>query len=174
LEWSVQSPAKSCVSCGKEFAEREDYWSALLEDSTGFVRMDYCGACWQASKAEPFSFWRTRSAAKPAPPKRFVDDQVLLDFFQRLSESTDAARERLFFIMAVLLLRKRLLKEKSRRRDERGSVWVLEAPRLGKEFLVRDESLSDTEILDILSQIGQVLNLELSREYAAPAGSPPA
>jgi hypothetical protein len=169
LEWAVASPAGSCSICGRHFAEREDYHSALFPSGDTFARKDYCAACWKGPEQATFSFWRTRSREKPAPPKRFVDDEVLLDFFQRLSESEDPARKKFQFIMAVLLMRRRLLKERSRRRDDSGVLWVVEAPRLGKEFVVRDQGFSQAEIAEILGQIGQVLNLELAEDQVQDA-----
>jgi hypothetical protein len=166
LEWTVASSGGACTACSRPFAEREDYWSVLFPAGETFARKDYCSTCWKGPDDSAFSFWRTRSKPKPAPPRRFVDDEVLLDFFQRLSESDDPARAKFQFIMAVLLLRKRLLKERSRRRESSGVVWVVEAPRLGKEFTVCDQGFSQAEIAAILAEIGQVLNLQLAAQDA--------
>jgi len=161
LEWNVATPGGSCCKCNRPFPERQDYWSALFPQPEGFNRTDYCLACWKGPEDGTFSFWRARSRPKPAPPRRFVNDQVLLEFFERLCESDDDSKRKFRFIMAVLLLRKKLLRETSRKRDEQGIVWKVEVPRLGKAFHVRDEGLTEPEIAQILSQIGQVLNLEL-------------
>lgn len=169
MEWTVQASGNACATCGRPFGEREEYWSALYSEGALFARKDYCGACWTGNLEGVFSHWRTRSKKKPAPPKRFVDDAVLLDFFERLCESEDPSRAKLRFIMAVLLLRKRLLKERDRHRDEHGLVWKVEAPRLGKTFDVRDQGLSQAEVADVLVQIGQVLNVELSGDSAGVA-----
>ena len=169
MEWIVASSEGACSVCGKRFAEREEYWSALFAAGESFERRDYCAGCWKGAEDGTFSFWLTRSKARPAPPKRFVDDNVLLDFFERLCTSEDPARAKFRFIMAVLLLRKRLLKERSRRRESEGTVWVVEVGRLGKSFEVRDEGLSEQEIAELLSEIGQVLNLELAEEDAPGA-----
>lgn len=161
MEWTVSSSGSACATCGRPFGEREEYWSALFNDGSGFARKDFCGACWTGSLEGVFSHWRTRSKKKPAPPKRFVDDGVLLDFFQRLCESDDPARAKFRFIMAVLLLRKRLLKERGRHRDEKGVIWHLEAPKIEKSFDIRDEGIEGPEVAEVLNQIGQVLNVEL-------------
>jgi hypothetical protein len=141
----------------------------LTSDGDLFARREYCLDCWKGPENATFSFWKARSRQKPAPPKRFVDDEVLLSFFERLCESEDEARRKFRFIMAVLLLRKRLLKETSRRRDGGGVFWKVEVPRLGKSFEVRDEGLTEPEIAEILGEIGKVLNLELQAKDAPPA-----
>lgn len=168
MEWTVASSQGACASCARAFDDTEEYWSVLVEGEEGFQRRDYCDGCWQGVSEEMFSHWRTRCKLKPAPPKRFVDDSVMLDFFKRLSESEDPAKQRLHFIMAVLLMRKRLLRERRRRRDGATIVWTVEAPRLNESFEVRDQGLSEVEVADILVQIGQVLNVELASPEEAP------
>ena len=103
----------------------------------------------------------TRTKAKPAPPKRFVDDDVLIEFFERLSETEGPSRKRLQFIMAVLLLRKRLLRESKRTKRDGQSFWTVEVRRTGKCHDVVDERLSPDEIADVLSEIALVLNVDL-------------
>ncbi len=167
MEWTVATSAGECGTCRRSFTEREEYYSVIFSSGEEFERKDYCAGCWQGSPENAFSFWRTQAKVKPAPPRRFVDDSVLLDFFERLGESEDESKKRFQFIMAVLLLRKRLLKERSRRRDENGVIWLVEVPRLGKQFEVRDQGLSEPEIAEVLGQMGQVLNIELSADTPA-------
>lgn len=163
MEWSLANSGGTCAVCGRGFDQREEYWSAIYGEAAGFSRKDFCAACWKGPQSEMFSHWRTQSKAKPEPPRRFVDDSMLLDFFERLCESDDPARRKVQFIMGVLLLRKRLLKERSRRRDEGGVVWVVEAPKLARTFEVRDQGLSEAEIAEVLSQMGHVLNVRLTQ-----------
>lgn len=161
MEWNVGSAGVSCCRCGRMFGEREDYWGALFDEARQFVRREYCLECWKGPEDGAFSFWKARSRQKPAPPRRFVDDEVLLSFFERLCESEDESRRKFRFIMAVLLLRKRLLKETARHHDGGAVIWRVEVPRLGKTFDVRDEGLTEPEIAEILSEMGNVLNLAL-------------
>ena len=164
MDWEIASSDSSCTACGRHFENDEDYYSALYDSDEGFARRDYCCGCWQGPAAEAFSFWRTRCRLKSDPPKRFVGDDVLLDFFDRLSEARDPKRAQVYFIMGVLLLRKRLLKETARRREPTGTVWVLDCPRLEKSFEVRAEGLDEEEVSEVLAQIGQVLNVRLDAE----------
>jgi hypothetical protein len=173
LEWTVSSSARACGACGRPFAEREEYWSALFGTQEGFQRRDFCDACWRDDMEGTFSRWRTRSKKKPAPPRRFVNDEVLLDFFERLCDTADPSKAKLQFIMAVLLLRKRLLRERARRVEGGRTVWTVEAAKLGKSFEVRDQGLSEPEIAELLMEIGQVLNIDLGGRSTAGAGEAP-
>ena len=163
MEWEVTGSKEVCTVCGRSFGEREEYWSAIFPADEGFLRRDYCHECWSGGPQEAFGFWRTRCRREPEPPKRFVNDETLLEFFRRLSACDDPQRRKLAFLMSVLLLRKRLLKERGRRRDESGLYWVLEAPALGERFEVRDEGLAGAEIDELMSQVEAVMNIDFER-----------
>ncbi len=170
MEWELASSRGSCSECGRPFDENEEYWSAIFPTDDGFSRGDYCTNCWHGYADGMFSFWRTQCRREPAPAKRFVNNEVILEFFERLCEAADPSKAKLRFIMAVLLLRKRLLKEKSRRRDEKGVFWIVECPALGKSFEVRDEGLTEEEVADVLQEIGRVLNVRV--DEADDSGEP--
>ena len=162
MEWEIAQGDTSCAQCGRNFADTEEYYSALRETTEGFERRDYCLSCWNASDSGLFSFWRTRARLEPEPPKRFVSDEVILEFFDRLSQSAGGGKRKVFFITAVLLLRKRLLKEKARVRDGGISKWVLWCPALEKTYEVEDAGIAEEEIAEVLQEIGRVLNIRLS------------
>ena len=169
MEWELESSGGSCAACGSEFADREEYYSSLYTLDDGFERRDCCVGCWAGPDAAALSFWRARARREPDPPKRFVNDEVMLEFFDRLTEADDPARRRLAFIMAVLLLRKRLLREKGRRRGDAGVFWLLRCPVNDREYEVLDQGLTGEETIELMNQIGRVLNLKVSE---LPADSP--
>lgn len=80
-----------------------------------YERLDYCEECWQAGKRpaapqEMFSFWKTSVPAPTQKKKLFVDDSVLMDLFTRLEEKEAPQDIRFRFVLALILMRKRLLK----------------------------------------------------------------
>ncbi len=170
MEWEIAQGDVSCADCGRNFADTEEYYSALREGAEGFERRDYCVSCWKGGGTDLFSFWRTRARLEPEPPKRFVSDEVILEFFDRLSQSAHEGKRKVFFITAVLLLRKRLLREKSRLREGGVSKWVLSCPALDKTYEVEDAGIGEEEITEVLQEIGQVLNIRLSESLEAEDG----
>ncbi|MHC4712709.1 MAG: hypothetical protein ACYTAN_05465 [Planctomycetota bacterium] len=170
MEWEIAASDTSCAACGRGFADRDEYYSALRQEGEGFERKDYCPGCWEPGD-DVFSFWKTRARLEPEPPKRFVSDEVILDFFDRLSQSSQATRRKVFFITAVLLLRKRLLREKGRKREGGAVKWVLWCPALEKSYEVEDAGVGGEEISEVLSEIGRVLNIRLTEpaEDESPA-----
>lgn len=60
-----------------------------------------------------FSYWKTVVPETQKKARTFVDDSVLLDLFNRLAEREEILDLRFRFVLALLLMRKRLLKYES-------------------------------------------------------------
>ncbi len=114
-----------------------------------FVRVDFCLACWGAGTRpeelsaeareeiapgspglEMFSFWKTTVPLPQQKKKLLVDDAVLMDVFQRMEGKSQPQEIRFRFVLALILMRKRLLKyegmeeakdERRKTKDERCS-----------------------------------------------------
>jgi len=107
--------------------------ATAAEAPSPFVRVDFCQGCWDEGRrpeglspealglVEPgpsaararlamFSFWRTTVPLPQQKKKLLVDDTVLADVFQRMEGKTDPQEVRFRFVLALILMRKRLLK----------------------------------------------------------------
>jgi hypothetical protein len=100
------------------------------EPVSPFVRVDFCESCWnqgrrpeqlspvalglveegQSAKLAMFSFWKTTMPLPQQKKKLLVDDSVLVDVFQRMEGKSEPQEERFRFVLALILMRKRLLK----------------------------------------------------------------
>jgi hypothetical protein len=100
------------------------------EPVSPFVRVDFCQGCWDQGRrpeqlspealglVEPgiqaklamFSFWKTTVPMPQQKKKLLVDDTVLVDVFQRMEGKTEPQEVRFRFVLALILMRKRLLK----------------------------------------------------------------
>jgi len=97
-----------------------------------FLRLDFCEKCWSEgkrpentplpvesedpaevkapAKLEMFSFWKTIVPVPQQKKKLLVDDSVLMDVFNRMEGKTEPQEVRFRFVLALILMRKRLLK----------------------------------------------------------------
>lgn len=110
-EWKIEKRKGSCDACAKAIAPEEDYVAALLDRGTEFGRRDFCSACWPAQPAASFySYWKAR-VPPPEAPKR-ADLQAAAETFEKLvaEASADPARQRLAFLLSLILLQRRRLK----------------------------------------------------------------
>ncbi len=103
------APAADAAPAGNPPAEN------ALAQRPPFERLGYCQACWAAGHrplppAEMFSYWKTTAPSPNQKKRLFVDDSVLLDLFTRLQEKAAPQDVRFRFVLALVLMRKRLLK----------------------------------------------------------------
>lgn len=162
MDWEISKTALVCASCSTTFAEGQEIVSVLYDEPNGFMRKDYCAAC----RPEPnggaaFSFWRTRIPPSDAPVRRFVDDDVLRDLFRRLEGHDDPRKRNFRYVLALLLMRKKLLKFQQFRRDENGDTLLLQDRLTGVVHRVADPNLSEEQIDQVTEEIGQVLNARI-------------
>ena len=159
-EWKIQRGERTCASCGRTFAELESYWSALYDRQSEFARLDFCTGCWKGDTPEMFSFWQTKMPPKEERRKLLVDDDVILDFFRRLEGSTDDLKVNFRYILALVLMRKKVLKFKDVKRGEGGEFLVLEIPKEGVTFEVLNPDLTEEKITQVTDEVGKILNVQ--------------
>ena len=160
-DWPIVRGEKRCASCDKEFDYEENYWSALYDRGTEFQRLDFCTTCWQGDTSEMFSFWATRVPPKEEKRKLLVDDDVLMDFFQRLEGATDELKINFRYILSLVLMRRRLLKFADVRRTDDGEFLVMRMGAEKTEYEVLNPQLDEEKITRVTEEVGKILNVRL-------------
>jgi hypothetical protein len=148
-----------CSKCEKEFEELEVYHATLNEVKDGFERRDYCRDCWSETlRDESFSFWQAKVPKKEEKKKLLVDDSVLFEFFKRLADSDDESKNGFRFVLALILMRKRLLKYVSTETGKKGEeIWVMKLTGENKDCRISNPQLDDAEIEKIRSELDTIL-----------------
>jgi hypothetical protein len=166
MDWNIQKPDIECHSCSKQFDEGDPYLSALFDTGEQFERKDYCPACWQATSDRPqaFSFWKTHVPTRQEKRKLLVANDILLDFFLRLSgdhgDQPDH-KTKFRYILALVLMRKRTLRFVDIVRENGSEYMVLRYPREDREFKVLDPGLTEEEADTVKDDLSQVLNVQV-------------
>ena len=164
-----------CVGCSTEIPCEAPYQSAVFYEQTteaggGFLRQDYCLGCWQTNPPAAFAHWRTKRPPKPEDKPRRVrlDTVLLLDFFRRLEGDgspdgpTAAEREELRFVIALLLVRKKVLAFASSCQQD-GSEWLklVEKSEPPATHWARNPQLSDDQLERVKVRIGDLLQMQI-------------
>lgn len=137
-----------------------------LKEVSPYSRLDYCENCWTSGKRpesplEMFSFWKTAVPEPTAKKKLFVDDSVLIDLFQRL-EGRDAAEDiRLRFVLALILMRKRLLRYEGMAEGAVPESWRMRPRGSEEEVLVVNPQLTEEQIGQVSQQLSGILAEEV-------------
>ena len=111
---------------------------------------------------QALALWRTHALAVEKKKRLFVDDHVLLQFFRNLAGTREANKIAFRFVLALVLMRKKLLVYERARKDEAGTaIWTLRI-RGGDETLdVLEAAMDDEQVAEITGQIGQILEGEV-------------
>jgi hypothetical protein len=134
----------------------------------GLERKDLSLAAWEAG-ARPerlFSYWKTRVPEHQSRQRLLVDDEVLLNLFERLAEDPRPQRMAFRFVLMLILMRKRLLKYVGREGEAGTERWLLvrrgnAADAAAAPVAVVNPHLADDDIRQITDQLGEILQAEI-------------
>ena len=160
-EWEVSKPLGQCCGTGKKIEYGEEYFAALVETEEGLARRDFCADYWLAEKPDVFCFWKTRLPRPDEKKHIFVDDEMLMAFFERLERESEQEKINFRFVLALILMRKRRLKYDSSKVEGDKEIWRLRIT-ANKEFVeVINPHLDEEQIEQLTSQIGEILQTDL-------------
>ncbi|TVL98760.1 MAG: hypothetical protein CV087_20445 [Candidatus Brocadia sp. WS118] len=159
MEWEIKKGSNGCLLCNKEFSEEEEYYSALFDENKTFIRKDFCASCWNNGKeGEEFSFWKTKVPKKDKPVQTMINMDVLLDVFMKLEGSHETHERNLRYVLALYLIRKKVFKLKSLKRQDGEEIILLSYPKEEREFDVLNPHLKEEEIESLTAEMSQLLN----------------
>jgi len=160
-QWDINKPLGQCYGTGKKIEFGEDYFGALVETDEGLQRRDFSVDYWQKEKPQVFCYWKTKLPHPDQKKQVFVDDDMLMAFFDRLAEETNPEKVNFRFVLAMILMRKRRLKYDSTKMQNGNEIWCLRI--VGDKQIVEvvNLHLNEEQIEQLSSQIGQILQTDL-------------
>lgn len=174
--WHIRSRARQCAATERPFTEGEKIVTALFPDpdSSGYLRKDFALDAWNerpAELGEPFSFWRTVFTPpvheEKVDPMKKEDPESLL---RRLVDEDEEHTENVRYILAVMLERKKILRETDSQRTPDGILRVYEHRKEGDVFIVRDPDIPLDQIETVQEEVIELL--ENSGRRSEPAADP--
>jgi hypothetical protein len=177
--WHVRSRSRECAATQRAFIDGETIVTALFPDpeSSGYVRRDYCLDAWKdlpEDAEKPFSFWKTTFAG-PANlqteehSERLSPEEILV----RLVEEDEDHTENTRYILAVMLERKKILRETDHQRTPNGILRVYEHRKTGEIYLIRDPDIPLSEVESVQNEVFILLeNNGRSPEPVIPEETP--
>jgi hypothetical protein len=159
-EWSIQNRADRCAVTGAPFQDGDYFYTLLFEDGPGLRREDISEGAWKDrnENQQPYSFWRSKyeapPAAAPEPLARQTAEDLLRRYMGESSEQHAAAR----YLLAVMLERKKLLKEVETKRTAEGAqTRIYEHAKTGEVFVVPDPQLRLDQIEQVRAEVSALL-----------------
>lgn len=165
--WDIGRSSGQCAASGEPFVPGAPCVVALVEreddPSLPLARLDFSESGWN-SPARPkgiIAFWRSIVAAPGEKKRGFVDDQTLLDLFERLGGDDRTHRVRFRFVLMLLLVRKRLLRVVSTESIGGVETWHV-LPKGAAEgeqpMSVTNPKLDEVAMKEVTDQLGEVLD----------------
>ncbi len=160
-EWDINKPLGQCFGTNRTIDPGEEYVGALVRTEEGLQRRDFCTDYWESEKPDVFCYWKTKLPHPDQKKQLFVDDQMLMAFFERLEKETEQEKINFRFVLALILMRKRILKYDDTRIDDDQEIWCLRIVGDKQIADVVNPHLDEEQIEQLSSQIGEILQTDL-------------
>ena len=115
----IPRPSRTCSISHREFHPNESFFSVLTDEHESFVRTDIATEHWTEPPQECFGWWKSTVKHVAENASQQVSGETLQSFFEKLSELPDEADT--FYVLTLLLLRRKLLRYEKETVDERGN-----------------------------------------------------
>lgn len=171
-KWQVDRTAGQCAKTGRQLQEGETYYAVLFEEGEGFRREDYSVEAWQGAPAGAFCFFKTKVPEKKKKKRLLVDDAALVDFFRRLADETELIKQQFRFVLALILMRKRLLRYEETVHEGDREYWRMQLAKTQETHRVLNPRLSEEEIELVSRELGAILHGDAGT-FADEAPDPP-
>ncbi|HKP92572.1 MAG TPA: hypothetical protein VJS88_01655 [Chthoniobacterales bacterium] len=158
-EWPIKHRADVCARTQRPFQPGETIYTLLFREGDGFRREDLSEEAWtqRNENIQPFSFWKARYEPPPPEPPEPLAKENAEELLRRLLAQNDPANANACYVLAVMLERKRVLKQVKTEQAEDRPVLVYEHAKTGDVFIVPDARLRLNEIGQVQEEVSQLL-----------------
>jgi len=166
-EWNIQARALQCAVSGRPFEKGERVFSALYWRDGHYERVDLCADAWNARNENiaPLSAWQIEFTPPPPPEPEALKKDDAESLLRRLVAENAPGTRNPRYILALMLERKKVLRQVERQRQESGSTLVYEHIPSGEVWLIEDPGLKLSELSAVQDEVAHLLG---------PADGPPA
>jgi hypothetical protein len=109
-------------------------------------------------------FWRTTAPAPDERRRLLVDDDTLVELFDRLDGDERAQRRAYRWLVCLILLRKRLLRQVRVEREGEDEWWLVQkrgAEEGAPPIRVPNPRIKDEDLQELAEHLGEVMQSEL-------------
>jgi hypothetical protein len=160
-DWEIDKPLGQCCMTGRTIEPGEEYYAALVQTEQGFARRDFCAEYWTQHKPTVFCYWKTKLPSPDQKKHLFIDDDMLMAFFERLGTETEQEKVNFRFVLALVLMRRRRLKYDSSKMNDGQDIWRLRITGTQDFVEVVNPNLGEQQVAQLTTQIGEILQGEL-------------
>jgi len=157
-DWPIKQRSEICNATQRPFLPGEVFYTLLYREGDGFRREDLSEEAWRDrnENIQPFSFWKTRfEPALPPVPEPLAKENAERLFRRLIVEPDPSANA--CFVLAVMLERKRVLKQVRTENTNGSRLLIYEHRENGDVFIVRDPQLRLRELERVQDEVATLL-----------------
>jgi len=133
LDFEVQRCTRRCAETDRELRPGEEFYSLLVAEGSQVKRLDYSREAWREPPPGAIGWWKSRMPEPHAKQLRWAPNDVMLHYFEQLEG--DTAQADLRYVLALLLIRRRIVRLEESQRDAVGlERMILYSPKHDKEY----------------------------------------
>jgi hypothetical protein len=156
IDYEVQRCTRHCAATGRELQPGETFYSTLVTDGAQVVRHDYSPQAWQGPPEGVLGWWKARMPERDAKKLHWAPNDVMLELLESLETQPD--KQDLRYVLALLLIRRRVVRLEDTQRDEMSrEVSVLYCPRRETTYRVVTVMPSEQRTAEIQEELARLL-----------------
>jgi hypothetical protein len=157
-DWPIKHRADTCAMTNRAFTPGEQFYTLLFREGNGYRREDLSEEAWTTrnENIRPFSFWKTRYEPPPAAEPEPLAKENAEELLRRLL--AENRQPNACYVLAVMLERKRVLKQVGSEKTETGPVLIYEHVKNGDVFIVPDVQLRLDQLEAVQTEVAALLN----------------
>ena len=158
----IKQRSEICNATQRPFVPGEVFYTLLYREGDGFRREDLSEEAWRDrnENIQPFSFWKTKfKPAPPAAPEPLAEENAEQLFRRLIVEADPPANP--CFVLAVMLERKRVLKQVRTENAIGDRLLIYEHRDNGDVFIVRDPQLRLSELERMQAEVQTFFTLPI-------------
>jgi hypothetical protein len=154
VEYNFRPLGKNCAATGGPLQPGTIVQSVLIERQGNFERLDFSPTGWKGLPSGALARWRCRVPESQRPRETPLDAEALLSYLEQLIEDANPAHAKLRYVLALLLLQRRRLKLDGSRREDEDEYLQVSGSRGEGPYEILDQQLSEMEIKQLQAEIG--------------------
>ena len=159
LDYEIQRCTRRCAATERELKDGEVCYSVLVAEGAAVLRRDYSAEAWQGPPDNAIGWWKSTVVDPSAGRPHWAPHDVMLSYFERLLEDPTAEDAR--YVLALLLVRRRILRVETNEHDEQGrAVLVLYCSRNETEYRVAEVLPTPEQAAAIQQQLADLLQVD--------------
>ena len=155
-EFEFKRRSRVCSVSERELLPGEKYFSVLVDQEGEIIRKEIAATQWGGPPDHCISWWK--SQIPELDPNKFfwAPDNVIIDYFERFQTIEDKTVEQ--YVLALLLIQKRLFRLGNSTTDESGIEWMsVSCAKRGSSYQVEVATPQPEEIENIQTEIVDLL-----------------